>query len=151
MKKFKFTLSTLLNVKTSLEKQKTLELSDQNRIIIMLEKEHEALRVRLNASTEEFNDKMEKGGMSAGDVAAYSSGIRVLFDRIADQLEKIRRAMAVKEKITAELVALMGERKMLENLKEKQYQEYLEEGRREEAKIMDDFISTKIIGEQEDG
>lgn len=151
MKKFKFTLSTLLNVKTSLEKQKTLELSDQNRIIIMLEKEHEALRVRLNASTEEFNDKMEKGGMSAGDVAAYSSGIRVLFDRIADQLEKIRRAMAVKEKITAELVALMGERKMLENLKEKQYQDYLEEGRREEAKIMDDFISTKIIGEQEDG
>lgn len=151
MKKFKFTLSTLLNVKTSLEKQKTLELSEQNRIIMMLEKELEALRIRLDASTEEFNQKMEKGGMSAGDVAAYSTGIRALFDRISDQLEKIRRALAVKEKITAELVALMGERKMLENLKEKQFQEYLEEGRREEAKIMDDFISTKIIGEQEDG
>lgn len=151
MKKFKFTLSTLLNVKISLEKQKTLELSDQNRIIIMLERELDALRVRLEASTEEFNQKMEKGGMSAGDVAAYSSGIRVLFDRISDQLEKIRRAVLVKEKITAELVALMGERKMLENLKEKQYQEYLDEGRREEAKILDDFMSTKIIGEQEDG
>jgi flagellar FliJ protein len=151
MKKFKFTLTALLNVKISLEKQKMLELADQNRIIIMLEQELDALKNRLNASTDEYNLKMERGGMSAGDVAAYGTGIRALFDRIDDQLEKIRRAVRVKERITDELVALMGERKMLENLKEKQYQEYLEEARREDAKIMDDFMSTKIIGDQEDG
>jgi len=151
MRRFKFTLTSLLNVKISLEKQKMLELADQNRIIIMLEQELDALKTRLNDSTDEYNLKMERGGMNAGDIAAYSTGIRALFDRIAGQLEKIRRAVKVKERITNELVALMGERKMLENLKEKQYQEYLEEARREEAKIMDDFMSTKIIGDQEDG
>lgn len=147
MKKFKFTLISLLNVKVSLEKQKTVELADQNRVILMLDMELDALRARLKASTNEYNQKMERGGMSAGDIAAYSTGIRALYDKIAEQQEKIRRAILLKDKITDELVALMGERKMLENLKEKQYQEYLEEARREDAKIMDDFMSTKIIGE----
>jgi len=151
MRRFKFSLITLLNVKITLEKQKMQELADQNRIIMQLEHELDALKERLNASTEEYSQKMERGGMSAGDIAAYSTGIRALFDRIADQLEKIRRAVRVKEQITEELVVLMGERKMLENLREKQYQEYLEEARREDAKIMDDFMSAKIIGEQSDG
>ncbi|MCL1820897.1 MAG: flagellar export protein FliJ [Oscillospiraceae bacterium] len=151
MRKFKFTLNTLLTVKISLEKQKSLELADQNRVILMLEIELDALKARLKASTNEYGEKMEKGGMSAGDIAAYSTGIRALFDRIAEQMESIRRAVKVKEKITDELITIMGERKMLENLKEKQYAEYLDEVRREDAKIIDDFMSTKIAGETENG
>ena len=151
MRKFVFTLKSLLKVKISLENQKSIELSDQNRLIRRLEAELEALQARLRASTEEFNAKMERGGMSAGDAAAYSSGFRALHDRIIDQMDKIRRAIIVKERIMAELVELMGERKMLENLREKQYQEYLEEARREDAKIIDDFMSTKIIGDMRDG
>lgn len=151
MKKFRFTLQSLLNVKMSLEKQKTAELADQNRIIKKLEGELDALNVRREKSAAEYAEKMERGGMSAGDVASYSAGIRALHERIIAQMEKIRRAILVKDKIMAELVELMGERKMLENLREKQYQEYLEEARREDAKIIDDFMSTKIIGDNKDG
>ena len=152
MRKFAFTLKSLLNVKISLEKQKTIELSDQNRRILLLEGELEALRARLRASTDEFNAKMEHGGgMRSGIAAAYSSGFRALHDRIIEQIEKIRRAVIVRERIMAELTELMGERKMLEKLREKQYQEYLEEVRREEAKIIDDYMSTKIIGDMQDG
>lgn len=147
MKKFVFTLQALLNVKGSLEKQKKAELSEQNAVIKRLEDELEALYKRLEATVSEYNRKMQQGGMSPGDTAAYGSGFRAMYDKIREQVKRIQRAEAVKEKLQNELTELMGERKMLENLKEKQYFEYLEEVKRDDAKMIDDYLSTKLSGE----
>jgi flagellar FliJ protein len=143
MKRFRFTLQALLNVKTTLEKQKIGELAAQNQIIARLEDQLAEMYARLDAAVTEYNDKMAAGGMSPGDTAAYGSGFRAMYDRIREQHEKIARAQEVKEQIQRELTELMGERKMLENLREKQYQEYIEEVRREDAKVLDDFMSSK--------
>ncbi|GHU94167.1 hypothetical protein FACS1894208_04780 [Clostridia bacterium] len=146
MKKFRFTLQSLLGVKVSLEKQKTAELAEQSRVVRMLEGEFDETKRRLNNSVSEFNRKMEAGGMPQGDAVSYSGGFRAARDRLAEQLKRIMRAEEVREKLQKELTELMGERKMLEKIRERQYQEYLVEVAREDAKAIDDFLSNKISG-----
>ncbi|GHV20298.1 hypothetical protein FACS189425_10950 [Clostridia bacterium] len=146
MKKFRFTLQSLLGVKVSLEKQKTAELAEQSRIVRMLEDELADIKRRLNNSVAEFNRKMEQGGVPQGDAVSYSGGFRAARDHLAEQLKRITRAEKVREKLQKELTELMGERKMLEKIRERQYEEYLTEAAREDAKTMDDFLSNKISG-----
>ena len=143
MRKFVFTLQTLLNVKATLEKQKKTELAAQNLLIARLEDELAAMYARLDAAIAEYNAKMEAGGMSPGDAAAYGSGFRAMYDRIHEQHEKIESAERVRERMQRELTELLGERKMRENLRQKQFMEYMEELRREEAKAVDDYMSSK--------
>ena len=143
MKKFVFTLQTLLNVKATLEKQKKAELAEQNKIIMRLEDELAAMYARLDAVIKEYSAKMEAGGMSPGDAAAYGSGFRAMYDRIQRQHEKIERAVKAREQMQDELAVLLGERKALENLRQRQFMEYVEETKREDAKMLDDFMSSK--------
>ena len=143
MKKFKFTLHSLLNVKLSLEKQQKTELAAAQVRKEGFVRELAAMETRL---AEQRAAHGAQGGppVSPFDLAARGIGFRALFDRMEEQREKIRVAEAERVRIQMKLTDTMGERKMLEKLKNKQLEQYREEARREEAVAMDDYLSNQL-------
>ena len=143
MKKFKFTLKSLLNVKQALEKQRKAELRAAAAIrdgfvrgLCEMEKRLDDQRSRL----------VQQGGQSVGlaEFAVRSRGFQALFLHMDEQKEKIRVAEIEAARILNLLTGVMTERKVLEKLREKQYTLYREEMSREENIIVDEFMSFKI-------
>ena len=144
MKKFKFTLSTLLDVKIALEKQQKSELAAamarrEGFVRGLLEMEN-----RLNKQRAEY---AVAGGPSirSGELALRGLGFRALFFNMDVQKDKIRVAELEGERIRFTLKGTMNERKILEKLREKQKQRHKEELTREENAAMDEFLSNQLI------
>ena len=153
MKKFVFTMQSLLNVKSSLEKQAKADLADcQARLRLFLQ-EMDDIKHRAALKRNEFRDDMRRGGMTSFDMTTYFIGFRALQELVDAQQEKINICTKEKDRLQKKVVELMSERKMLEKLREKQREEYLEEAHAEDAKMMDDFMSYQVRkgGGREDG
>lgn len=146
MKRFVFTLQSLLNVKLSVEKQYMAELGICEQRIQAFMKEKDTLVFRLNMKKTEFAQEC-KSGVKPSDLATYSIGFKTLRDKILTQEEKIQMAEDEKARVQKKLVEVMGERKMLENLKEKQREEHKVQQRAEDAAAIDDFLSNKVTME----
>ena len=143
MKKFKFTLHSLLNVKLSLEKQQKTELAAAQARKDGFVRELAVMETRLAEQRAAYG---VRGGppVQPHDLAARDRGFKALFERMDEQREKIRVAEAERVRVQKKLADTMGERKMLEKLKEKQLEQYREEARREEAVVMDDYLSNQL-------
>lgn len=151
MKKFAFTLQNLLNVKISLEKQAKAELADcQGRLRLLLQ-ELEDIHLRVAMRKNEWNEDMRRGGINSQDMATYFIGFRALQERIDLQKKKIDDCEKEKARLQKKVIDVMGERKMLENLKEKQREEYKALQKQEDAKIIDDFLSNQLGSQTEGG
>jgi len=143
MKRFKFTLQSLLNVKLSLEKQQKSELAAAQARLDGFVRELADMETRLEAQRAEY-DLQGGPAVRTFDLAARDIGFKALFERMDSQREKIRVAETERTRVRKQLTETMGERKMLEKLQEKQRERYQEEVRREEAKLMDDFMSHQL-------
>lgn len=143
MKKFKFTLQTLLNIEVALEKEKKNEL---------------AMIVAEIARLEELK---EKYGNDMIDAMRYSFKTMNISDLMNTEnytkylkkcIEDTELEIAVKEDekrvAQAALVECMRKRKTYERLKEKQLESYKKEVEAEEAKNIDDFVSASIGAEK---
>ena len=143
MKKFKFTLKSLLDLKQAVERQHKSELgaalAAQNRFVQELEvMDQELLRQRLELSR-------PADAVSPGELALRDIGFRALFQHMDEQKEKIRVAKLECERIRHKLTVVMSERKVLERLKEKQLALYKEEVSRQESIAIDEFLSNKLV------
>jgi len=144
MRKFKFTLQTLLNVKVALEKRYMGELADCEARIARFYKELEQLNHTIEAQKYKYINEMLNGGLHASDLETWSVGFRVMRERIQKQHKKIQAAEDERRLIQKRLVEVMRERKTLEKLRENQYEEYKIELKAEDAKMLDDFVSNRI-------
>jgi flagellar FliJ protein len=144
MKRFVFTLQALLNTKISLEKQAKADLADSQARLRLLFREKEDILLRVQLRRNEWNDDMRAGGMHSADMATYFVGFRALQELAEAVRKKIAAAERERDRLQKKVVELMGERKVLEKLREKQREEYNELVRQEENKMMDDFLSNQI-------
>ncbi len=140
MKKFAFSLQSVLKVKTIQEKQKKQELAEiRNRLNELYAKQAE-LNKELDDSSLRYGDEMRKG-MSVPRMAWHTN----FADYIKTQLQQldviIRQTLEKKQAKQLELFALVKEKKTIEKLREEQYRAYLEEAAKEEEKILGDLIS----------
>lgn len=143
MKKFKFTLQSVLNLKNSIEKQQRAELAAADARIRALEEELAAINLRHAVTRERFNREIREG-ISSTELLVYSTGFKVLRDKAAHQKRRILAAEEERRRIQLRLLETMKERKALEKLKARHLEEYREELRREDERIMDDFMSNKV-------
>lgn len=144
MKAFKFTLQTLLNVKKTLEKQQMAELADCNARIRALMDELAVIEEAELRQQTEYKDKMLAGEMRVSELPTWNIAFKAIRERAVRQKQRIEAAEADRERIQKKIVETMRERKALENLKEKQFEEYRAEVRAEDAAAMDDFLSNKL-------
>ena len=149
MKKFSFSLQSVLNVKTIQEKQKKAELAEiQNQLNELLAKQAD-LNKELEDSSIRYSREMQNG-MSAPQMAWYvnfADYIKTQLKQLAVRIEETQRNVQIKR---AELTALVKEKKTIEKLREEQYRAYLEEVSKEEEKVLGDLISYNMTTETAD-
>ncbi len=143
MKKFIFTLQSVLNMKVSLERQHMAELGACELRLKQLRQQLAALHDRLDLQVDAFNTACAEG-VTPADLSVYAVGFRALREKIETQRASVEVAEQEKRRIQSRLVEIMQERKMLEKLREKQYEEYKLLIKAEDAAVMDDFMTHKI-------
>jgi flagellar FliJ protein len=143
MKKFVFTMQSLLGVKIALEKQVRAELAEARRRVErfrreLLEKQETLVRLRAEA------ERRARRGVSVRELRLQNIGFNALFESLARQSRKVEVAEEEAGRVQRRLIDTMQERKILEKLREKQWTAYQEEIRREEALLIDDFLSNQL-------
>lgn len=142
MKRFRFSLQTLLNVKESLKKQRQAELAaaktyaEQCRSALEQSKRH--LRERMREMAE------KTAGMDVEEMKVYAKHFVFVRDRIEQQKEVLSEAMEEVRRRQQAVIEMMQEVKILEKLREKQYLAYLEEVKVEQEKEIGDFVSFMV-------
>ena len=144
MRKFKFTLATLLKIKEAQEKQKKLELAEAERLLRVAREELAALYAEFEAKRAEYNEKL-KTGADVNDLQAFSMYFTYLRERTELQKVKVKQAEAERLKRQEALVEAMKGVKALNKLKETQYEAYLQELKVEQEKEIGDFVSFNVI------
>ena len=144
MKRFVFSLESLLKYKGTVERKQQADLSMAQAVLNRLLE----LLARMDAQFARNAEEMERllnEQSSAQKLEQYSNYMRhltqdrhALLARIAEAEEEVHRCQEA-------LIATIKELKTLGNLKDEQYLRYLEEVRAEEAKEINDLVSYQTI------
>ena len=141
MPKFNFKLQPLLKVKSQLEDNLKNVLG---KAIQKLEMEKAALRSlesKKDRYINEFNEKSRK--TTVDKLIKFNNYISFLIVKINRQKENVNCACQNVDKIREELIKIVKERKILDKLKERNYEIFRQEQLKEESKIVDGIISFK--------
>ena len=145
MKRFAFTLQPLYHLKQSLEKQERNTLGQLTARLHQLEAAEEALVAERARAGQEFSQRLT-AGMTAADTGLHVVYDRAMGERITEQRAMVRQARADVEACRARLVEAMREVRMLERLRDRQYEEYLKLMQAEESAVINDFVTFTTRG-----
>ncbi len=142
MAKFVFRLQTILGLKQKLEDQKKLEfgkavkkleIEKQHKIELENEKDDCIIGLRNKINTV----------VAPVEIKQYENYIDFMKKKISEQAIVISIEEKYVEKKRLELIESIKERKMLETLREKDYENYLKEEQQREQKVVDEIVSFK--------
>ena len=140
MPRFNFRLQGHLNLKSKIEDQRKLEYGQA---VSELERERGLLaRLELqrtdtiSAFREGINERIKPQAASN-----FNSYLNWLKESISLQAENVTQAEEIVARRRAALAEAMKERKMLETLKEKHYEDFLREENLAEQKTIDEIVS----------
>jgi flagellar protein FliJ len=150
MKKFRFRLKRVLQLREQLEKQKQQELA------VELQQEHRLRQRRswLAGQIERYYQKLrdQKSGIFR---PATLQGLYNHLASLEQQQSDNSRQLTGQQKQTAqkreELIAASRQRRLLELVQERRIQEYQEELKREEAVLADEMAGTRFLWRQREG
>lgn len=150
MKRFQYRLQTKLDVTLSQEEAAKKDLAEHrhryyNQLARLEEMQQELgyLYQRIRTRNSQVVDM--------GEVTLVKNYLPVLRERIARQMEHVRLLHVEMDRAYNKLVEIMRERKALENLKEKEWREYLEEFNRQEQLQIDEVALTGYWRANRDG
>lgn len=139
-KKFKYRLESLLNIKV----QKVKEIEEAIAKILFFRKESE----EEIADQEEYlrNFLQTKNGITTAlEIQARQHHREFIEDEIARLRKQLERIIEIEMLFRQRLVEAMKEEKVYEKLKERKFNEYNEEVKREETKILDEISINKEV------
>ena len=140
MAKFAFGLQSYLGIKEQIEGQKKNEYG-----LALRHLEEEKQRKRQLEQEVEDNillfRKMLTVAIVSSEVSRYNNRIQSLKDWIVKQEERIQAAARDVEDKRLELTEAMKDRKTIETLKERRYEEYLKDLQRAEQTVVDGIVS----------
>lgn len=143
MKKFHYSMQSILNVKHRLEDQARSEYAlAQGRYEEELEKE-KAMNQQKDGYERMLRDLM-LDKLDFREIAYTTAGIRVMEDRIKKQKRVITMAEHELEVSRDKLSELMVERKTQEKLRDNAFAQYKKEMEAEEMKEMDEIVSFRF-------
>jgi|GEM_PF-462996 len=148
MKQFVFTLQALYDVQEGKEKQVKLQLSSIEAELAVHRRELEALNRTFENTKLEYTAAVQKG-VQAVKIRQYGLFFEKLRAMMLLQQTKISQLEEKKSRCLQQLVEIRKEKMLLDKLREEQYAQYLEELKKHQAKLMDDFVSYKTKGSAE--
>jgi len=145
MKKFAFRLQRLLDIREAREKEIKNELAALLNIQNMERMKQEEYRNRMDAEQRKFNEKLRAGKFSYLDSVMYERFIEFGNKVIQAAQERIDGMEYEISKVRERLVEASRERKVVERLKERKYEEFMYEYNREVAKENEDATQKMYI------
>ncbi len=140
MKKFKYKLEKLLEIRIKLEEVKKIELGVVSQEL-KLEKEKEfKLKKEIIEQLEKGKQELENQ-LNIRKLRIANEYMYIMKNRIKAQEERTKIKEKELENKIMELLEKTRERKILEKLKEKEYARYLKEEKKEEQKNTDEVVS----------
>ncbi|NLL00938.1 MAG: flagellar export protein FliJ [Clostridiales bacterium] len=140
MKKFRYSMESILNIKIKLEDQAKLAYTAaRNRLTI--EEEKLVKLENMKSSYEEEQRRQSKSRLNIMKIKQLSEAIEIMKMKIKQQTVVVKAAQQALEVARIRLNDAMIERKTQEKLKEKAWQEYMMEANAEEQKEIDEHNS----------
>ena len=143
MKRFVFTLQSLLSIKLALEKEQKAELAACDALLKRLEDELQALSAAFESMRLDYEERARQG-MPVAKATDYSNALEHTRTLIAAKRDELAAAEMKRLQVRLKLVEIMREIKVFEKLRERQYEEYQKEARAEEDKLMGDILSYRV-------
>ncbi|MDN5316636.1 MAG: flagellar protein FliJ [Thermoanaerobacterium sp.] len=143
MKKFRYSLETVLNIKE--QKQKM----EKEKLALLISK-YELQKNKLNEILIKINETLEKNemnavmGISIMNLKQFNLYLETLYEKYNEQNEILKALENEIEKERLKLSDVIKEKEALENLKEKKYEEYKYQSLLEQNSIIDEQISYKV-------
>lgn len=143
MKKFEFTLETLLGIKEREEKERLRELGDANNRLTQAQAVLDALKEEEVNLRQDWQNSL-RSGWQTPDYRQYDQYFVRLHELQDQQKIKIHQIEQERDQIQERLIRVMNEIKSLLKMKAKQYEAYKKEVAKEEEKAVDDMITFRL-------
>lgn len=140
MARFRYSMQSILDIKLKMETQAKQDFSAAR---AALDKEEEFLR-QLIRRKKEYEDRAARllaGILDVQEIEENKAAILSMEGFIRDQRERVKEAEKRLEQARMRLTEVMKERKTHENLKEKAFDQFLAEEKRQEGKEVDELTS----------
>lgn len=144
MKKFKFSLETVLSYKEQVLDSIRNEYAECQARVQMQEQVLEAVWDHYRAYNEEFRTRKAEG-MTILDAQTYENGLRVLERDIQRETKRLEELQEEAEKKRLEMVEAKKETASLEKLKEKKQAAYDKTAQKSEEQFIEEFVSTTRV------
>lgn len=149
MAKFFYRMQNILNIKNRLEEQAKIEFALANRSLMEEEEKLARLQQRKAVYEEEIkrllDDKLQLKKIRENEAA-----VEVMKELIEAQILQVRAAERKVEIARKKLHNAMQERKTHDRLKEKQFEEFMQEENAKESKEIDELTSYRYTTSQKD-
>ncbi|ROL59563.1 hypothetical protein D9V87_04795 [Bacteroidetes/Chlorobi group bacterium MS-B_bin-24] len=139
-KKFSYRLETFLNLKTF--KVKEIEENIQKVLYYRTQTEEE---IRKNQEYLAMLNNNRNGHFKAIEIQALNYHKEAVKDEIENLRSQLARIIEIENILRQRLVEAMKEEKVLQKLKERQFEAYMYEVNREETKLLDEITVQKEI------
>jgi len=139
MKKFQFSLQKLLDIREAKEKEiknelmKVLGIQNRERIL------QEELRGKITKYESEYSEKIKKGSFSPDEVMLIMRYVNGARNAIVEAQSRIDAIQPLVDEVRARLIIASREKKIVEKLKERKFEEYMYEFKRVADKEDDDM------------
>lgn len=137
---FRYRMQSILNIKLKMETQAKQEFAQAK---LVLDREEEKLQELYEQKSfyEKRAASLLSGKLDLLEIAANKEAILKIEEYIAEQKKRVDKAKQLLENAREKLREVMQERKVQEALKEKAFEEFLMEEKRQESKEIDQLTS----------
>lgn len=139
MKQFEFKLQKVMETTKTREELRKRELAKALVVFAQNESLLEAMLERLEEQIEEYNTRKLKPSMTASDLINFSHYTEKLLTDIQHQKKTIEDLAEKVRQHREKLIEITKDKKILERLKERRYEEYRKKLRSMEQKFMDEL------------
>ncbi len=140
MSVFRYSMQSILNIKLKMETQAKQEFAAAKNQLDEEEKRLAGLFERKAAYEDEARSLLT-GILKVREIEDTKNAILMMDQYIAEQQKRVKRAADKLEKARQKLSDVMKERKMQEALREKAFENFLQEEKRQEGKAVDELTS----------
>ncbi len=146
MARFRYTMQNILNIKEKMETQAKQHFGEAKRSLD-LEEEVLAALYEQKEEIERHAVEVLQGDLDLHDIEDSQMSRIIIDQKITEQKMRVQRAEEALERARQELEEAVKERKTHEKLKEKQFDEFVQEENRAESKTIDE-LTTYTYGQK---
>ncbi len=140
MHRFKFKLEGVLSVKLRLEEQAKAAFASAMQTLNACEQKRDDAAARV-AAYEARLEELVNGILNITEITVCRDAVRIVREDLVEKENAVKRASNRVEMCRKNLSNAIMERKTLERLKEKEFENYIKEYNEEERKQIDELVS----------